>query len=435
MRVITVLICVSELIMYYIMVIIISVKVLNAEYNKIRIVLSSFAFLLLSVIGFLCDNKTFPAVGFFFQFVEIFICRISLSGIKLKTIILIYVSLFLTGVLMTTFLSQIMTPDPEGESYIDLAVNTVTFAVCILLCFTKIRQNLIQIFLWTPALIKILSFAVLIFSTSVVVLIFYEPNYSGSKSWIYVVKLFLIVLVILFSIAMPVLVAYSMSNKNFKKLAENYEKQINAQAEHYIQLSQSNFELRRFRHDFKNMFIGLSRLISEGKNDEAIEMLNNYDKDLTPPSDLFDTGNGIVDALLSDKQQQADKINTRIVFDGAIPPDRIDPTDLCIIFGNTLDNALEACKCIDSDGKTISVKAVCQSGFIFIEITNPVIRKIEFKGSIPSTTKKDKGMHGFGLYSLRKIIQNYSGEINCGCTDNTFRISIEFSLPDKCPEE
>ena len=88
------------------------------------------------------------------------------------------------------------------------------------------------------------------------------------------------------------------------------------------------------------MEIGLRKLISDGKNKEALEMLNNQNITLNSTSLRFDTGNGIVDALLAGKQQQADEINTIISFEGAVPNESIQPVDLCIIFGNPLDNAI-----------------------------------------------------------------------------------------------
>ena len=158
-----------------------------------------------------------------------------------------------------------------------------------------------------------------------------------------------------------------MTNTHMKSIFQNYQQQIDAQAKFYVQLSKSNFELRRFKHDYKNMEIGLRKLISDGKNKEALEMLNNQNITLNSTSLRFDTGNGIVDALLAGKQQQADEINTIISFEGAVPNESIQPVDLCIIFGNPLDNAIEACANIaDEYTKEIHLSCVCNSGFIFI---------------------------------------------------------------------
>lgn len=223
-----------------------------------------------------------------------------------------------------------------------------------------------------------------------------------------------------------------MTNKHMKSISQNYQQQIDAQAKFYVQLSNSNFELRRFKHDYKNMEIGLRKLISEGKNQEALDMLNNQNTTLNSTAVTFDTGNGIVDALLISKQQQADEINAVISFEGAVPNESIQPVDLCIIFGNPLDNAIEACANIaDEYPKEIHISCVCNSGFAFIEITNPVQHKVEIQGNFPKTTKSNREIHGFGLYSLDRIIQKYDGEITCQCNDNIFTLAMDFSLAVK----
>lgn len=100
-----------------------------------------------------------------------------------------------------------------------------------------------------------------------------------------------------------------------------------------------------------------------------------------------------------------------------------------MIFGNTLDNAIEACEKIsESDNKIISVSVNCTNGFIFITITNPVLEKVIVHNNHIETTKKDRTSHGFGLYSLEKIAKKYDGEMTISSEDYTFTISLELCL-------
>lgn len=221
-----------------------------------------------------------------------------------------------------------------------------------------------------------------------------------------------------------------MSNKQIKKISENYMNQIESQSRFYSQLSKSYFELRKFKHNYNNTSIGLKKLLEDGNIKEALELLKTQDDELKLLSIQFDTGSGIVDALLTDKQKQADNINTTITFEGSVPGEAIEAVDLCIIFGNPLDNALEACAKIDAEAPIeIHISCACNSGFIFIDITNPVKNKVEIRGNLPETTKPDKEMHGFGLYSLEKVIKKYDGEVTCECDETTFKLSMEFSIP------
>lgn len=214
------------------------------------------------------------------------------------------------------------------------------------------------------------------------------------------------------------------------KQSASLENQFKVQAEYYASLAKSNFELRQFRHDYNNMKIGISELIKEGKNKDALAMLNYCDNQLLSAINIckFDTGNNIADALLTDKQKKANTFDTKIFFQGAIS-NKINPTDLCVIFGNALDNAIEACgKIKSSDNKTIQIKCECYGGFMFINIANPVYKDIHINDNSIPTSKGDKHSHGFGLYSINQVIKKYEGNLSLTCINKNFTISIELCL-------
>ena len=133
--------------------------------------------------------------------------------------------------------------------------------------------------------------------------------------------------------------------------------------------------------------------------------------------------------MLADKQKKAEPNNIKIDFNGAIPTEAITPTDLCVIFGNTIDNAMEACeKLNDNSDKTIKVECKCNSGFMFLNMSNPVDKKVSIKNNSIKTTKTNSALHGFGLYSLNKVIKKHDGEIKLSCDDNIFVLDISLCL-------
>lgn len=144
----------------------------------------------------------------------------------------------------------------------------------------------------------------------------------------------------------------------------------------------------------------------------------------------FETGNGIVDTILCEKQREADSINTLVKFEGAVPAEKISPTDLCVIFGNTLDNAIEACEKIHTDDKNI-INVSCKSagGFMFVSITNPVEENIQISNNIIKTSKSNKTEHGFGMYSLKKSVDKYNGTVKLSCSDKIFSVELELEIP------
>ena len=180
------------------------------------------------------------------------------------------------------------------------------------------------------------------------------------------------------------------------------------------------------------MKIGLSQYLKEKDCAGALDMLNSAAIDMQRSSDDivgFDTGNGIVDAILADKQSRAKTNNIKIIFSGSVPPNSIAPTDLCIIFGNTLDNAIEACEKISDDiERIIFVTCRCNSGFVFIDITNPVAEDVVINGINVETSKLDKASHGYGLYSLNKTVKKLDGEVKLSCENKIFKVEIDFSI-------
>ncbi len=418
-----------ESVLYYICMLTVSVKLLDAEYSKIKIGVSFLIFVPVIIAAIFCDQETMITIQGIFQFIEIITAKLCIKKVRILSIASVYCFLFMLNIMLESVPGIFLTLNESQRSKVEFSVNIMTFIACMIICFTKLRIKTGQILKFTSKTVKRLVLSLLLCCAISVAIVTDTLDHSNASYQIQAIKIMFLIIITLLSLALPVMILYSVTNKHIKNQAENYERQINAQSEHYALLSESNFELRRFRHDYKNMCIGLSKLISKGKNDEALKMLEKQNLNISPSLTLFDTGNGIVDALLADKQKQADKINTRISFEGAVPSDAIKPTDLCVIFGNTVDNAIEACQKIETtDKKIISVSCICRSGFVFIRITNPVVQKVRLNGHIPETTKTDKNHHGLGLYSLDKVVRQYDGEVSFECDDKEFSVSVELAL-------
>lgn len=320
----------------------------------------------------------------------------------------------------------------QNTIFIDLVVNIAICSVLIIISKTKSGTKIQQLVNWIPKSGKRLVLIALIISMILLSLVF-DNNYFGNENvWFEFVQKSIILSAILLFIIVGVTVCIMLSNNQLKQLTANYEHQILTQAEHYKLLAESNYELRRFKHDFKNMSIAIEKLLDDDENSEALLLFKQYNNTLENAngfSIMYDTGNGIADALLSDKQQKALACNCNIVFQGAIPLNHLMPTDICVILGNTLDNAIEACeKCKTTEPLTITVTCNCNSGFMFLSITNPISEKVKINNNHIATTKENKTLHGFGLYSLHSVVKKYEGNIELKSTDTTFTANIDLCL-------
>ena len=107
----------------------------------------------------------------------------------------------------------------------------------------------------------------------------------------------------------------------------------------------------------------------------------------------------------------------------------IEPGDLYCLFGNLLDNALEAVKAIAQDERRVINLAVkAKDGMVFVQEENYFDGKIVFENGLPLTTKEDKSYHGFGMHSLRMIVTKYGGELTSYVIDDIFHLNIIFPL-------
>ena len=107
----------------------------------------------------------------------------------------------------------------------------------------------------------------------------------------------------------------------------------------------------------------------------------------------------------------------------------MDPIDLCVVFGNVVDNAIEACQKLPNEQeKEICISARVIKDVFFIKSTNPTKKDIEISNII-MTTKEDAIDHGIGLYNIRSIVQKYDGHMQLNCANQIFTIELDFIIP------
>lgn len=399
--------------------------------RKVLLIIIPILFSILMVLTHVITKDNTNFISFFIILLFLFSSKFIFNNSKFSTIIIIFFLLYSIDIIVTSTITFILS---QAGSYTFKAILgfilniffTVGFIIIIKLKHSEIQQclNLIS------KKVKILTFISLIASAFLLTIISEASNFTNIYKWNTILKITISVFIIIVGAAFPILNINSYTKNYYMKQSENLENQFKVQADYYASLAKSNFELRQFRHDYNNMKIGISELIKEGKNKDALNMLDYCDNQLLSAISIckFDTGNNIVDALLTDKQDKAYAYNTQLFFEGAIS-NKINPTDLCVIFGNALDNAIEACEKIKlSESKAIQINCECNGGFMFLTITNPVCKDIVIHNNTIFTSKEDKDSHGFGLLSINQVTKKYDGNLSLSCVDNKFTISIDLCL-------
>ncbi len=200
---------------------------------------------------------------------------------------------------------------------------------------------------------------------------------------------------------------------------------------HYdqYQSSRDSIELiNRKHHDLKHQIAQIRKETDPQKREEYLEEI---DHAMTVYESQYDTGNTVVDTILSGKSLYCNEhnINLSCVVDGRLV-DFMMVMDICSIFGNALDNCIESVlKIANPKERIIRVAVFSRNEFLMMRFENYYEEDIEFSDGLPITTKTDRKYHGYGIKSIKKTIEAYKGNIAISTNNNWFVMKILIPLP------
>ena len=188
-------------------------------------------------------------------------------------------------------------------------------------------------------------------------------------------------------------------------------------------------QMRGWRHDYHNHLQTMKAHLALGQTSELSDYLDKLDHDLTSVDTVIKTGNVTIDAILNSKISLAISRKINVNTKATVPSEiKISEVDLCVIIGNLLDNAMEAClKQPNEAERFIRVYIGILKGQLYISVSNSVGGEIKKLGKTYISTK-DSFSHGFGLMRADKIADKYSGYINRQNEDGVFATEIMLPL-------
>ncbi len=196
---------------------------------------------------------------------------------------------------------------------------------------------------------------------------------------------------------------------------------------HYEEVQNIYRDMRGWKHDYHNHIQTMKAYRKLGENTKLDEYLDCLDNDLTRVDTLIKSGNIMVDAILNSKLSLAKDKKINVNAKAVVPLKlSISEIDLCIILGNLLDNATEAClKLINEDDRHIRVYIDIKRDQLYISVTNTsggIVHK-----QIGRYLSIKDGNHGFGLMRVDRLVDKYGGYINRRDEEGAF--STEILLP------
>ena len=231
------------------------------------------------------------------------------------------------------------------------------------------------------------------------------------------------------------LYAYHMQLRSLRMHMEleSVELILQNQYQQYRQ-SQETVELINLKyHDLKHFIIALR---SQEGTAAYGETLDRMEADISFYEAQNKTGNEVLDTLLTMKSLMCRKydISMTSVVDGSLFS-FMNVMDICSIFGNALDNAIEYEKKVEDHSKRlIHVTASRKRNFLLMQFENYCDSTLLFRDDLPVTTKKNREFHGYGLKSLEQSVHKYGGEMTITQENDTFRLQLLVPLPAEMSE-
>lgn len=176
-------------------------------------------------------------------------------------------------------------------------------------------------------------------------------------------------------------------------------------------------------HDMKHQFMDILRgglQVDGGDLEDIGNTISVYESNVK-------TGNETLDLILTNKNLMYGNKHVQVacIADGTLL-NFMAPTEIYSLFGNALDNAIEAVLELDEDKRTISLSVKRIKNMVSIHIENYFAGERTFYGDLPQTTKADKEYHGYGMLSMKAVVEKYGGTLAVEINENKFCHNIMF---------
>lgn len=311
----------------------------------------------------------------------------------------------------------------HSESLISVIALLFTYATIFLMVMVlekRYRDKNFQLEINKNDLMSVLLIGISIFSISNISFINIDTPFSGQypSEILYIRTLVdLAGVILLYSFREHKMAVFS------SREAYTMQHLLDKQYEQYQQSIKNAEIINQKYHDLKH-HIALLRTEQDILKKEAY--LDELEKTIKPHETEFKTGHHALDILLTQKANDIleNNINFTCVADGEHLA-FISVLDILSIFGNALDNAIESVKNINQiEERIIKLAIFTQNQLLFIKLDNYYVNTLNVIDGNFITTKQDKQNHGYGIKSIKTIVEKYGGSIKISTENHWFSLMI-----------
>lgn len=213
---------------------------------------------------------------------------------------------------------------------------------------------------------------------------------------------------------------------------EQAKNQISIQKEYYDALSEQMNEIRGIKHDIRHFIGVLRRLSEEGRYEELKQFLGEYaEKTETDSLPVF-CENVVANSILGYYSLKAKESDIPFNCTCSIPKQlSMSDSDLCVVLGNALENAIEACVNLDNpDMRFISAMARVSNNHLLVKIENSYNGCLNIQDGNYLSTKNEK-TRGIGMQNIKKVVEEYGGYIRIDHNGEVFTLMVAFPYKQK----
>lgn len=297
------------------------------------------------------------------------------------------------------------------------------------------RRYVLLFILWTLTIIQIPNFI-------------FSGEFSQEETMWYMQIVIAIVIPVI-GIAMPIFVFMSVLREQLLEKSLYQETYLNAELDYIEQYKRSERETRAFRHDIINNLSLANMLLQEGKTDEVGEHISQLLGNVSALSPQYVTGDEMLDCIVSMKAERMKELGITFTHDGVVDGGlNLKPMDICSIFANAFDNAIEGTlsymdslegpnqklgtgatvETSEADTPWIDFNITRTGRFFILRLSNPCKSEVHaehiFEQGEGFTTKEDKKHHGFGTRNMKRTVEEASGMLRAETEGNGFILSI-----------
>ena len=195
----------------------------------------------------------------------------------------------------------------------------------------------------------------------------------------------------------------------------------------YDEIKSVYMDMRGWRHDYHNHMQVMKAQLALGNTEEMGAYLDQLERELNRVDTFVRSGNLMVDAILNSKLTLARRQEVAVNC-SAKAPERlsVEDVDLCVILGNLLDNALEACAQVEKEKRFLRLYLTVNKSQLYFSVQNAAKEEPDFEASRYISRKR--GNHGLGMKRVKAAVDKYDGYLNLANEPGIFAAEVTMPL-------